>query len=168
MDWQDFKARFEFWYVKRYYKLDKQFTFMYDMSRPDAFSVKFLGKYEGVIVEYDNVKISDEGQLNFDFSVIANPNLKNIEKKSFMRFTKNVMRSILISSIEMVENNRNETRKLDLVEPAKERSIHEEGTSVSEERVPNRKPRKKAVRRNKKVRSEVQQSATDGSSGDQP
>lgn len=167
MDWQDFKARLSFWYVKRCYKLDKQFTFMHDVSQPNAFAIRFLGKYDGVIVEYDNVRVSEEGQLSFDFSIIANPNLKKIETKSFERFTTNVMRSILISSIEMVENSQDENRKLDPVESVEERSIHEEGSAVSEERVPDRKPRKKSVRRSKKIRSDVQQSAADSSAGDQ-
>ena len=155
MNWQDFKARLSFWYVKRYYKLDKQYTFMHDVSKPDAFAIRLLGKFDGVIVEYDDIKISDDGQLSFDYNVIANPNLKDTTKKSFLRFTTNVMRSIIINSIEMVEKSQDENRKLDPVEPVEERIVHEESPAVSEERVPDRKPRKKAVRRSKKIRSEV-------------
>ena len=155
MSLDEFLAKLEFWYVRKFFKLDKQFTFMHDVSKPNALSVRFVGKFEGVIVEYDNVKISDDGQLHFDFNIIANPNLKNTGTASFLRFTKNVMRSIIINSIELAEKEQNEDRKFDLDEFDDERDLHEEGPAVSEERVPKRKPRKKAVRRNKAIHSKV-------------
>jgi len=164
---KDLKARLDFWYVKNFFKLDKQYTFFLDLSSPQNLAVKLLGKFDGVIVEYSNIEMSDDAQLSFDFNVIANPNLCNTESKAFKKFTGNVMRSILLSAVENAEKVTDENRNSDLVESNAQRTLHEESVAVSEERVSDRKPRKKAVRRNKKVRPSVQQSATDGSSGDQ-
>ena len=151
---QDLLASFEFWYAKRFIKLDKDYTFFFDLSgESDTFAIKYLKKYKGVIVEFANVKVGDGGLLTFDYDIIANVNNCNVKSKSFDRFTSNVMRSILHGAIENGIRAENENRKSDLVESDSERSIHEEVVTVSGERVPNRKSRKKTVRRNKAVRS---------------
>jgi hypothetical protein len=164
---QDLKAKLDFWYVKHFFKLDKQYTFFMDLSNPKNLAVKLLGKFDGVIVEYSNIEMTEDGQLTFDFNIIANPNLCNTNSNSFKRFTANVMRSIILASVAYAEKVIDENRNSDLVESDAERSIHEESIAVSEERVPERKSRKKGIRGSKKVRSTVQQSAADSSTGDQ-
>jgi hypothetical protein len=149
--WEEFKAKATFWYVRRYFKLNKQYTFMFDVAKPDCVAIKLMGKYDGVIVEFGNIKINDDGLLNFDFDVIANPNLKDTKSKKFLNFTSNVMRSIIINSIESAEKLQNEDRKIDTVESDDERELHEESSSLSERRVSKRKPRKKVIRGNKTV-----------------
>lgn len=166
----ELKAKFEFWYVKKYFKHDKQYTFFLDLNNPKNLAVKLLGKYEGVIVEFSEIQVSEtsDATITFDTDIIANPNLHNTNSEKFKRYTANVMRSIILASVEYAEKVvANENGNSDLVESDAQRSIHEESVAVSEERVPDRKPRKKAVRRNKKVRSSVQQSTADGSGGDQ-
>jgi hypothetical protein len=153
---QDLKARFDFWYVKNFFKLDKQYTFFLDLSNPQNLAVKLLGKFDGVIVEYSNIHMSDDALLSFDFDVIANPNLCNTKSKAFKKFTGNVMRSILLSAAENAERVIDENRNTDLVQSDAQRTVHEESVAVSEERVSDRKSRKKAVRRNQKVRPSVQ------------
>lgn len=149
-------AKLEFWYVKKFFKVDKQYTFFVDLNGPPgSFAVKFLGKYDGVIVEFTDVKVSDGGLLNFDYDIISNVNNVNTKSKSFERFTSNVMRSILLGAIENAIKEENENRNTNPVESDSERSIHAEVASVSEERVPNRKPRKKSVRGNKGVHPKV-------------
>jgi hypothetical protein len=160
-------AKLEFWYVKKFYKVDKQYTFFVDLNGPPgSFAVKFLGKYDGVIVEFTEVKVTDDGLLNFDYDIISNLNNVNVKSKSFVRFTSNVMRSILMSAIDNAMKEPNESRNTDPVKLDSERDLYEEGVAVPEERVPDRKPRKKGVRGNKTVRSEVQQSPADSSTGD--
>ncbi len=162
-------AKLEFWYVKKFFKVEKQYTFFVDLNGPPgSFAVKFLGKYDGVIVEFTDVKVTDEGLMNFDYDIISNLNNADTKSKSFQRFTSNVMRSILMSAIDNAIKEENENRNTDLVESDAERVFHEEDSALSEERVSNRKPRKKTIRGNKRIRSEVQQSAADGSTGDQP
>ena len=151
----ELRAKAEFWYVRKFFKLDKQYTFMFDVGNPKSIAVKLLGKYDGVVIEYDNIKVGSENQLLFDTTLIANPNLKNVNTKSFTRFTTNVMRSIIINSIETAEKHKDEDRNANFVESNDEREFYEEGSAVSESRVSDRKPRKKAVRGNKKVRSKV-------------
>jgi hypothetical protein len=161
-------AKLEFWYVKKFFKVEKQYTFFVDLNGPPgSFAVKFLGKYDGVIVEFNDVKVTDEGLLNFDYDVISNVNNVNTKSNSFVRFTSNVMRSILLSAIDNAMKESNENRNTDLVESDEERVFHEEDFAISEERVPDRKSRKKSIRGNKAVRSKVQQSASDSSTGDQ-
>jgi len=164
---KDLIARIEFWYVKNFFKFEEQYTFFMDLNNPKNLAVKLLGKFEGVIVEYSNIHMSDDGQIVFDFNIIANPNLCNTESKAFKRFTGNVMRSIILASVYYAEKVIDENRNSDLVESDAQRAIHEEDVAVLEERVPERKPRKKGIRRSKAVRSEVQQSASNSSTGDQ-
>ena len=162
-------AKLQFWYVKQFYKIEKQYTFFVDLNGPPgSFAVKFLGKYDGVIVEYTDVKVGDNNLMTFDYDIISNVNNVNTKSKSFQRFTSNVMRSILLSAIDNAMKEGNENRNTDLVEFDAERVFHEEDSTILEERVSERKPRKKTVRRNQRVRSEVQQSAADSSGGDQP
>jgi hypothetical protein len=161
-------AKLEFWYVKKFFKVEKQYTFFVDLNGPPgSFAIKFLGKYDGVIVEFTDVKVGDDGLMTFDYDVISNVNNVNTKSKSFVRFTSNVMRSILMSAIDNAVKEENENRNTDPVESNAERVFHEENFAISEERVPDRKPRKKSIRGNKTVRSKVQQSATDSSIGDQ-
>jgi hypothetical protein len=149
-------AKLEFWYVKKFFKVEKQYTFFVDLNGPPgSFAIKFLGKYDGVIVEFTDVKVTDEGLLNFDYDIISNVNNVNTKSKSFERFTSNVMRSILMSAIDNAEKDLNENRNTDLVESDAERVFHEEDSTLSEERVSNRKSRKKSIRGNKGVHSKV-------------
>ncbi len=149
-------AKLEFWYVKKFFKIEKQYTFFVDLNGPPgSFAVKFLGKYDGVIVEFTDVKVTDEGLLNFDYDIISNVNNVNTKSKSFDRFTSNVMRSILMSAIDNAIKEENENRNTDLVESDAERVLHEEGFAVSEERVSDRKSRKKSIRGNKGVHPKV-------------
>jgi hypothetical protein len=149
-------AKLEFWYVKKFYKVDKQYTFFVDLNGPPgSFAIKFLGKYEGVIVEFTDVKVGDDGLMTFDYDVISNVNNVNTKSKSFVRFTSNVMRSILLGAIENTMKEGNENRNTDLVESDAERVLHEEDVAVSEERIPDRKSRKKSIRGNKGVHPKV-------------
>jgi hypothetical protein len=122
---------------------------------PGSFAVKLLGKYEGVIVEFTDVKVGDDNLMTFDYDIISNVNNKNVKSKSFQRFTSNVMRSILMSAIDNAVKEDNENRNTDLVQSDEERSLYEEDASILEERVPDRKPRKKTIRGNKRVHSKV-------------
>jgi hypothetical protein len=162
---QDLLAKIEFWYAKKFIKLDKHYTFFLDLNgAPSTFAIKYLKKYNGVIVEFANVQVSsDTGQMTFDYDVISNVNNCNVKSKKFDRFTQNVMRSILHGAIENDTRDKDENRNTDLVKSDSERTIHEEVVAISEERVSDRKSRKKGIRRNKAVHSEIQQSSTDSS-----
>lgn len=161
-------AKLQFWYVRNFFKVEKHYTFYLDLAgKKDTFAVKILKTYPDTIVEFSNIHMDDNGLLQFDQNVIANPKLHKTESKRFKNFTSNIMRSIILGSIENYEKEKNENRKSDLVQSDSERGIHEEVSALFEERVPERKPRKKTIRGNKTVRSKVQQSASDSSAGDQ-
>lgn len=162
----DILAKLQFWKAKNFVVLDKHYEFMLDLSNKDAITVRILKKYPGVIIEYTNMMMSTETHLSYDVAVIANPNLCKVEGNKFNEFTTAIFRSILLGSIENAKDN-NENGNTDTFESGTERSIHEEVPTVSEKRVSNRKPRKKTVRRNKAVHSEVQQSASTSSTADQ-
>ena len=153
---QDLIARYEFWYARKFIKLDKHYTFFFDLNGDSStFAVKYLKKYDGVIVEFGNVTVGNDGQMTFDYDIISNVNNCNVKTKRFDRFTQNVMRSILHGAIENNKRDMNENRNTDLVKFDSERGIHEEVSTVSEERVSNRKSRKKTVRGNKAIHPEV-------------
>jgi hypothetical protein len=145
------QAKYEFWQAKKI-KLEVDYQVFYDASDPQAIAFRMLKKYPGVIVSFSNIELGEESQMHFDFSVIANPNLCNVESVKFKRFTSDIFRSIIIESIKSAKEQ-NENGTSDPVESAEERIVYEEVAPVSEERVPRRKPRKKAVRGNKTVRS---------------
>lgn len=160
---QDLIAKFEFWYARKFIKLDKHYTFFVDMNgEPGSFAIKYLKKYEGVIVEFNNVKI-ENNELKFDYDIISNLNNCNVKTAKFDRFTSHVMRNIILSAVENHKKEQDENGNFDFVESDTKRTVHEEVSSILEERVPDRKPRKKTVRRNKKLHSEVQQPSSDSS-----
>lgn len=153
---QDLIAKYEFWYARKFIKIDKHYTFFFDLNGPPgSFAIKFLGKYDGVIVEFANVTVGDGGLMTFDYDVISNVNNCNVKSRSFDRFTQHVMRSMLYGAIENYKKEPNENRELDFVESDSERDFYEEVSAVSEERVSNRKPRKKTIRANKGVHPKV-------------
>ncbi len=162
----DFIATLEFWYARNYIKIDKHYTFFLDLNGPSgSFAVKLLGKYEGVIVEYNDIRITEDNQLTFNYQVISNVNNANTKSKSFARFTSHVMRNMIYGSIQNHLKEENENRNTDLVESDSERAVHEEVVAVSEERVSDRKPRKKTIRANKGVHPKVQQFAASRRTG---
>ena len=162
----DLFANLRFWYAKKSVKLNKHYEFMLDMSNTDAMTIRILKKFPGVIAEYSNIHMSSENTMSYDFNVIANPKLCNIESTRFKNFTSDIFRNIINSSVEYAKE-KNENGNIDSVQSDSERTVHEEVVAVSEERVSNRKPRKKTVRRSKKIHPQVQQSATDSSIGNQ-
>lgn len=147
-------AKLKFWKAKNFVVLDKHYEFMLDISDKNSIPVRILKKYPGVIVEYSNIRMSTENEMSYDINVIANPNLCRVENKNFDEFTTAILRSIILGSIEHAKES-NENGNIDTVESDSERSIHEEVVTVSEERIPERKPRKKAVRGNKAVYPKV-------------
>jgi hypothetical protein len=149
-------AKLEFWYARKFIKLDKHYTFFLDLNGdPGSFAIKYLKKYDGVIVEFNNVKVGDDGQLTFDYDIISNLNNCDVKSNSFARFTQNVMRSMIYNAIKNLEKDFNENGKLDLVESDSERDLYEEVSAISEEGVSDRKPRKKTLRANKGVHPKV-------------
>jgi hypothetical protein len=151
----DLIANVRFWYSKKTIKVNVHYEFMLDMSNTQAMTIRILKKFPGVIAEYSNIHMSSDTQMSYDFNVIANPNLCNVESKRFKNFTSDIFRNIIYSSVEHAKEQ-NENRNTDLVKSDAQRTVHEESVAVSEERVPERKPRKKAVRRNQKVHPTVQ------------
>lgn len=164
---EELKAKYRFWRANKFIQHGTHYEFMLDMSDTKAMAVKFLKKYPGVIAEYTNIHMSSDNEMSFEFNIIANPNLHNTETKKFQNFANDVFRSIIHSSVEYAKE-KNENGNIDSIQSDSERTVHEEVVAVSEERVPERKPRKKGVRRSKKLHSQVQQSAADSGSGNQP
>jgi len=163
---KDLFSRLQFWNAKNFVVLDKHYEFMLDISNKEAMTIRILKKYPGVIIEYTNIHMSTENQMSYDIDVIANPNLCKTDDKKFEGFTTAIFRSILLGSIELAKE-KHENGNTDTFEFDSERGIHEKVAPVPEKRISNRKPRKKTVRRNKAVHSEVQQPSTDSSVKDQ-
>lgn len=163
---QNLLAKYEFWRARKI-KLNVDFDIMHDISQQDGITIRLLKKFPSVIVGINNVNMGDDSNVSFDMTIIANPNLCNTESRRFKRFVTDIFRSIIVDSIKEAKRIIDENGKLDPVESVEERGIHEEISSILEERVPVRKPRKKAVRRSKEIHSDVQQSTSDSGSGDQ-
>jgi hypothetical protein len=154
IDVQNLKAKYEFWRARKL-KLGKHYDFFFNLSNQQAIAVKILKKYPGVIVEYSEIHMSTDQDMSFDFNVIANPNLCDTESNRFKRYTSAIFRNIILRSIENAVKEENENRNANSIKSNPQRSVHEEDLTVFEERVPDRKPRKKAIRGNKKLHSQV-------------
>jgi hypothetical protein len=144
IDLENLKAKYEFWRASKL-QLGKHFDFFFDMSNPKSIAVKILKKYPGVIVEYSRIQMSTDKDMSFDFNVIANPNLCDVESNRFKRYTSAIFRSIILRSVENAVKEENENRNANSLKSNSQRSVHEEDVAVSKERVSDRKPRKKAV-----------------------
>ena len=141
---QDWIAKFEFWYVRKGIKYDVHYTYFLNLENPEAVSIKLLKKYPDTIIEFSDIMVGNDGLMNFDLSVIANPRLHDTESRRFKKFTSDVMRSMIMNSIENYGKN-NENRNADSVELDSERTILEESPPVPKKRVSKRKPRKETV-----------------------
>ena len=154
IDVRDLKAKYEFWRASKL-KVGKHFDFFFDVSRPESIAIKILKKYPGVIIEFSGIQMITNQDMSYDFDVIANPNLCDVESNRFKRYTCDIFRSIILNSVENAKKELNENRNTDLVEFDAERVLHEESVTVPEKRVSNRKPRKKTIRGNKRVHPKV-------------
>jgi hypothetical protein len=153
-DLEELKARFEFWKARRI-KLREHYDFFFDVSEPNATAVKLLKKYPGVIVEFSDIEMQTDKDMSFNMLVIANPNLCDVESERFKNYTGTIFRSIILTALENAMKEYNENGNLDSLKSHSQRILHEEVTSVSEDGIPDRKSRKKAIRGNKKLHSEV-------------
>ena len=163
---EDLIAKFQFWKARKFLKFGRDYDLFLDLSNKDAIAIKIIKKYPGVIFEITDIHMSSDNEMSYNISIISNPNLCNVESNKFKDFTSAIFRNIITDSVEHAARVKDENGNIDLVESDAERVLHEEDAAVSEERVPDRKPRKKGIRRNKRLHSEVQQSTTESSTGD--
>jgi len=141
---QDLYAKFQFWYVRKWIKYDVHYTYFLNLENPEAFSIKLLKKYPDTIIEFNDIRVGNDGLMNFDMSVIANPRLHDTESRRFKKFTSDVMRSMIMNSIENY-GKYNEDRNTDSIEFDSERTVLEESPPVPKKRVSKRKPRKETL-----------------------
>lgn len=145
-DFRDLYSKYQFWWATKFIKLDVHYTFMHDLAQESAIAVKFLKKFPGVIVEYSELIVGENQLMNFNISVIANPNLCDVESRSFNNYVSQVFRSILHSAImNSAKELTNENRNADTLQSDSEREVYEEEPPVPKRRVSKRKPRKESV-----------------------
>jgi hypothetical protein len=150
---KDLWAKILFWRAKKVAISERDFKFKLDLSRPNSFSIEIISKYPGVVVEYSNIGMGKNNYLHFDTSIVANPNNINLEEKKFNKYLSYIMMSIIASSVKHDVRSDDEIGTIDSGELDEERDIFEESDPVYKARISKRKPRKKAVRGNKKLRS---------------
>lgn len=160
----DLIAKFNFWYAKRNFKPERDFKFFLDANQTSAFTIEITRQYPKTVVEYTNLVMGENGFLNFNMTVIDNPLGHNIDSEKFKKFTSYIMMAIIAEAVKNAGNVVDENRAIDPFEYDEERDFLEEIPPIPEVRVSKRKPRKKAVRGNQGVRSEVQSGSE--SSGD--
>jgi hypothetical protein len=155
------KATFDFWLAKKTINLDE----LIEVVDSDQLGIKIKkGRYAGVVFSYDDIKVREEegagGLLDFQTVIVSAPShLKKdfINEKSFVSMVNDILRLLLIESIKIAEKKSEQRGTIDPDESVEEREVHEESASISEERVPARKRRKKTVQGDTELHSEVQQ-----------
>lgn len=164
----DYIAKYNFWYAAKFIKVQRDYTFKLDMSDTSSFSIELLTKYAGTIVSYKDLTMGDNGLLNYELTIVHNPNNHKVDSKRFLKYTSRILMNMISESIKSAEKNSDEDRENNLSELDQERAVHAEIPAISEDRVPKRKRRKSAVRRNSKVHKQVQQSSDESVSESKP
>jgi hypothetical protein len=131
---RDLIAKFLFWYAGKFIVLGKHYELMFDASDSSKFGVKILKKYPDVIVNFSDIQVKEDGLVEFNLIVVkGGPETKT---KRFQRYVGLIFTNFVVNSIEQAKN---ETRNYDPIEPDAERTVHEEGSAVSEESLHTRK-----------------------------
>lgn len=157
-------ARLDFWWAKKTIKEGRDFGYNNEYWRDSgALVIEVLKRpYDGVIVELSEFTVAEEngnGRIDFTTRVLYNKDEVNVSTKAFNKLITNIVRIVLIDSIEQVNAKElyNEDRDDDIVELDEERTVSTEVSAVPEKRVSKRKPRKKTVSRDSSVLPKVQQ-----------
>lgn len=161
MKLNEYKAKLEFWWAKKTIKDGRDF----EVSMDDVGMLVHLtsGKFKGVKYRYSPLKVlDDEGLVDFRTYVEYTPKNVDVTDPRFVTLTTMILRILLEEAIpekEFESQVIDENRDTDTGEPTQEREFHEESTPLLEKRVSKRKPRKKAVRTDSDLHTEVQQPA---------
>lgn len=159
---QEYKARLEFWWAKRTLKDGRDFALNFDNL---GLIVTILtGPFAKVEYRYANILVreDEEGMIDFHTVVRYNPLNADVTHPDFVKLTSNILRIIFQDTMgehKIDEQVVNENRNIDTFELDQERDFYEESTPVLEKRVSKRKPRKKTVRTDSGLHSEIQQPA---------
>ena len=144
---QDKIASLQFWLASRRYQIDRDFKLVIEPNNKIIVEI-LTGKFKSVRVEYSGLSMRSLGEggiLSFDTIVVANPSAVNITTKRFQRTTTNILRLLILNSLKVNDEN----RESDSFELDEERDFCEEDPPVRKARVSKRKPRKKAIQRDK-------------------
>jgi len=151
-------AGLQFWWAKKVIKDGRDF----DIQIDDIGNLVTIlrGKFKNTQFRYSplTVREDDDALVDFHTHVVYYPKGVDLSDPNFAKLTTNILRILLADAVsepntkELNDANRNsDTSKF-----IEERDFYEESSPVLEKRVSKRKPRKKVVRTDKSVHSEVQ------------
>lgn len=150
------------WNRNRKFGIDKYFTVDNSISDPESglFPVRLLrGPYAGTLYSYGLVHIvggANSPGLKYKVNILDGPQ-DNSKDPSFMEITAEVLLVLMQEAymknggadlLERENFDYEEDRDDYLEEPVQQRTVRSQSPTVSEGRVPNRKPRKDSFRRN--------------------
>lgn len=163
---QEVKSRLEFWWARKTIKDGRDFDLQ--MDELGMLVTILTGEFKGTQFRYSplSVREDNEGLVDFATYVEYAPHSADVANPKFTKLTTNILRILLTDAIPETAAQAhnevqvtNENRDIDTGESFEERGFYEESTPVLEKRVSKRKPRKKAVRPDNELHSEVQQPA---------
>ena len=82
---QELKAKYAFWRARKI-KLAKEYDFFFNVNDTNTTAIKLLKKYPGVIIEYSNIEMISDQNMSFEFNVIANPNLCDVDSNKIKNY----------------------------------------------------------------------------------
>jgi hypothetical protein len=153
-------AELQFWWAKKLIKDGRDF----DIQVDDVGNLVTIlrGDFKGTQFRYSplTVREDDDALVDFHTHVVYYPKGVDLSNYKFAKLTTNILRILLAEAVSEPEDYTKElndaNRNLDTSEFIEERDFYEESPPVLKKRVSERKPRKKAVRTDKPVHSEVQ------------
>jgi hypothetical protein len=151
-------AGLQFWWAKKLIKDGRDFDIQIDDVGNLVTILK--GKFEGTQFRYSplTVREDDDALVDFHTHVVYYPKNVDLSDSDFAKLTTNILRILLADAVsepntkELNDANRNP----DTSQFIEERDFYEESSPVLEKRVSKRKPRKKIVRTDKPIHSEIQ------------
>lgn len=173
---KEYTARLQFWWAKKTIKDGRDFELTIDDV--GALITILRGKFKGAQFRFSPLTVREEDQAVLDFQthVVYYPKGVDLSDPNFGKLATNILRILITELVreprnfpqgpapdfssynEYHEELTNENRDIDTSQFDQERDFYEESSPVLEKRVSKRKPRKKAVRTDQPVHSEVQHS----------
>lgn len=151
-----------YWWVSKKYIVNVDFQYA---DLPDSLGKESIGililrnPYKQVKIAVYNISLSENsdgsGQLNYEVTILENPNKADLTVPKFDQMINDIMRVVISTAFEVDKND--EVRALDSAQSNEERNIREEVPAVPEARVSKRKSRKKTVSGDSELSSTVQQ-----------
>ena len=131
-------ATFEFWLATKRFRVDRHYKI--ERGYDDIIQIRILrGKFKGVSLTFHNIRLTDQGTVEFETVILENPKNADVSSNKFVRVTNNILRALLREVL-------HETGTDYFTESDEEREFYEESSPLLKKRILRRESRQKDIR----------------------